>query len=127
LSATFCRWGGGGGKHAPAALLSWFLGRTACLTSCPSRSLPSPSQSLQSFFMLSGAKAAEMLAEWPPAKRRELLCSCQLCAPTECCVVEVRRGPLIDTPASRCCFKQHTLPGCSRHKQLMLMHLQKAP
>lgn len=112
-SATFCRWGGGGGKHAPAALLSCFLGGTACVTCCPRRSPPSPFQSLQSFFMLSGAKAAEMLAEWPPAKRRELLCSCQLCAPTECCVVEVGRGarPLAGTPASRCCFMQHLLPG----------------
>lgn len=39
--------------------------------------------------MLSGASAAQLLAEWPPGKRQQLLSSCQLCAPTECCVVEV--------------------------------------
>lgn len=39
--------------------------------------------------MLSGDRAAELLKEWPPARRRELLGSPQLCAPTECCILEV--------------------------------------
>ena len=42
--------------------------------------------------MHSGDRAAALLKEWPPAKRRELLCSPRLCAPTECCLVEVCAG-----------------------------------
>ena len=40
--------------------------------------------------MHSGDRAAALLKEWPPPKRRELLSSPRLCAPTECCLVEVR-------------------------------------
>lgn len=53
------------------------------------RPLACSSRLSQHFFMLSGDKAAAMLREWPPPQRRQLLHSPQLCAPTECCLVEV--------------------------------------
>ncbi len=48
-----------------------------------------PPPPFQRFFMLSGSKAAALLKEWPPATRRNLLLSPHLCAPTECCLIEV--------------------------------------
>lgn len=39
-----------------------------------------------------GERAAALLREWPPPKRRELLGSRELNAPTECCLIEVRGG-----------------------------------
>lgn len=37
-----------------------------------------------------GERAALLLREWPHHKRRQLLSSLELNAPTECCLVEVR-------------------------------------
>ncbi|PRW57568.1 peptide methionine sulfoxide reductase [Chlorella sorokiniana] len=43
---------------------------------------------LREYFMHCGERAAALLREWPPAKRRELLSSPELNASTECCLIE---------------------------------------
>lgn len=92
----------------------------------------------QNFFKLCGQDAAALLKEWGPAKRRELLQSPLLCAPTECCVVEVghlpvpglrRLLPLLavlrqrcvrarSSRASLCCLTSVALTPCSWCLQL---------
>lgn len=79
--------------------------RCACQPAVPTRALAHPPTHLlarpsptnphsrcQEFYMLCGERAAELLKEWPAARRRGLLGSPRLCAPTECCVLEVRAG-----------------------------------
>lgn len=68
------------------------------LLDCASQAPPPPPPPacwptrVQEFYKLSGDKAAALLREWPPGRRRELLGSRQLAAPTELCLVEVRCG-----------------------------------